>query len=244
MRRTHSLAALFLLTLAAPIQIGCGADSTAEAPAQPAAAPPVAVAVTPAPAPPDEPVVIFLGDSLTAGLGLPADQAYPELVERELDAAGVRFRGLNAGVSGDTTAGGLARLDWVLGQKPDVLVVALGGNDGLRGLPVEEMEKNLREIVRRTKAAGAEVLLVGMQMPPNLGPDYTRAFASVYPRIAEEMDVPLVPFLLEGVGGVDDLNQADGIHPTAEGQEKIAETVAPFLREVLAESTAQRRVEG
>jgi acyl-CoA thioesterase I len=182
-----------------------------------------------------EPLVVFLGDSLTAGLGLAEDQAYPALLKKKLQEEGTPVRVLNAGVSGDTTAGGLARLDWILGQKPDVMVVALGANDGLRALPVEQTEKNLREIVRRSKAAGAEVLLLGMLMPPNYGPDYTAQFAEMYPRIAEDLDVPLVPFLLEGVGGVRELNLEDGIHPNARGQEVLAENVLPYLEKILGQ---------
>jgi acyl-CoA thioesterase-1 len=177
--------------------------------------------------------VVFLGDSLTAGLGLEESQAYPVLVKANLEKTGHPVRVVNAGVSGDTTAGGLARLDWLLSQKPDVIVVGLGGNDGLRGLPLEAVEKNLREIVRRSKESGARVLLLGMQIPPNYGPEYTHGFAAMYPRVAKELDVPLVPFLLEGVGGIARLNQADGIHPTAEGQVKVAATVTPYLEEML-----------
>ena len=179
------------------------------------------------------PLVIFLGDSLTAGLGLDGDQAYPALLERRLAEQGTPVRVNNAGVSGDTTAGGLTRLDWLLRQKPDVLVVGLGGNDGLRGVDLEQTESNLREIVRRAKAAGARVLLLGMRIPPNYGPDYTGRFEAMYPKIAKELDVPLVPFLLEGVGGNADLNQADAIHPTAKGQEIVADNVEPYLREML-----------
>jgi acyl-CoA thioesterase-1 len=228
MRRTLSTVALFLLVVMAAALAAC---SPASDPA-PAA---VARATAPAPAPAaDVPLVVFLGDSLTAGYGLDADQVYPALVEESLKEEGVPVRVLNAGVSGDTTAGGLARLDWLLSQKPDVVVVGLGGNDGLRGLPIDQAEHNLREIVRRSKAAGARVLLLGMLIPPNYGPEYTQAFAEMYPRIAKELDVPLVPFLLEGVGGVARLNQADGLHPTAEGQEKVAGTVTPYLVEMLA----------
>jgi acyl-CoA thioesterase-1 len=177
--------------------------------------------------------VIFLGDSLTAGLGLAEDQAYPARVAAELAGRGTPIRAINAGVSGDTSAGGLARLDWLLGQHPDVVVLALGANDGLRGVALADTEKNLREIVRRCRAAGARVLLLGMQIPPNYGPDYAGGFRALYPRIAKDMDVPLVPFLLEGVGGVAELNQADGMHPTAEGQEKVAGNVEPYLARLL-----------
>jgi acyl-CoA thioesterase-1 len=179
------------------------------------------------------PVVVFLGDSLTAGLGLAAAQAYPALLGARFAAQGRPIRVINAGVSGDTTAGGLRRLDWLLRQKPEVVVVGLGANDALRGASPEEIERNLREIVRRCRAAGARVLLLGMQIPPNYGPDYTRRFAALYPRIARELDVPLVPFLLAGVGGIPELNQEDGIHPTARGQERVADNVFPYLRDLL-----------
>lgn len=225
--------ATLALTLVIPGLAGCDAGTAEEASVprtQPAAA-------APAPAAPrteEGPLVAFLGDSLTAGLGLPEEDAYPAVLDRRLDARGTPVRVLNAGVSGDTTAGGLARLDWLLKQKPEVLVVGLGANDGLRGLDLEASEKNLREIVRRAKASGTRVLLLGMMIPPNYGPDYTKQFQGMYPKIADEFDVPLVPFLLEGVGGVADLNQADGVHPTAKGQEMVAATVEPYLREILA----------
>jgi len=232
MRRTLSAAALFLLLGMAAVLAACSPASDPAAASAPPAPAAVTRATAPAPAA-DVPLVVFLGDSLTAGYGLDADQAYPALVEESLKEEGVPVRVLNAGVSGDTTAGGLARLDWLLSQKPDVVVVGLGGNDGLRGLPLDQAEHNLREIVRRSKAAGARVLLLGMLIPPNYGPEYTQAFAEMYPQIAKELDVPLVPFLLEGVGGVARLNQADGLHPTAEGQEKVAGTVTPYLEEML-----------
>jgi len=228
MRTTLSILVLFLLA-------GCSPGDRASLPAR-AAAPAPPPAPAPAATPEDtEPLVVFLGDSLTAGYGLGGEQAYPALVEKRLEEEGIPVKVLNAGVSGDTTAGGLARLDWLLSQKPDVVVVGLGGNDGLRGLPLEQAEHNLREIVRRSKGAGARVLLLGMQIPPNYGPEYAKGFSDMYPSIAKEMDVPLVPFLLEGVGGVADLNQADGIHPTAEGQEKVADLVTPYVAEVLSD---------
>jgi acyl-CoA thioesterase I len=206
---------------------------------QPAAAPPSSSA-TPATAPSlpaaavaSVPLVIFLGDSLTAGLGLPADQAYPALLERQLRADGLPVRVLNAGVSGDTSAGGLRRLRWLLAQHPAVVVVGLGANDGLRGTAVPEIESNLSQIVAAARRSGARVLLLGMQMPPNYGPDYTAAFAAVYPRVADVLRVPLVPFMLAGVGGIPELNQADGIHPTAAGQIKVAANVKPYLEDLL-----------
>jgi acyl-CoA thioesterase-1 len=242
MQRRFSTLALFLLIpgLAAacrPAASDRPATDRAAAPASPAPA-----AAAPAAGPAAEPhtagpLVVFLGDSLTAGLGLDEDQAYPARLAARLTAHGTSIRVINAGVSGDTSAGGLARLDWLLGQHPDVVVVGLGANDALRGLPLDDTEKNLREILRRCRAAGARVLLLGMQIPPNYGPDYAGGFAAMYPRIAEDLDVPLVPFLLEGVGGVADLNQADGIHPTAEGQEKVADNVMPHLEKILAQGT-------
>jgi acyl-CoA thioesterase-1 len=216
-----------------------GAAAAAVTPAAPPAAAPLEAAPSPLPAaapPSAAPTVAFLGDSLTAGLGLPADQAYPALLARELSGDGFAVRVINAGVSGDTTAGGLRRLRWLLAQHPVVVVVGLGGNDALRGQPPAEIERNLREIVTQARQAGALVLLLGMQIPPNYGPDYTSAFAAIYPRIARELHVPLVPFLLTGVGGVAELNQADGIHPTAAGQVKVAANVKPYLEELLRQS--------
>jgi acyl-CoA thioesterase-1 len=181
------------------------------------------------------PLVVFLGDSLTAGMGLEEAQAFPAVIEKRLREKGTPIRIVNAGVSGDTTAGGLSRLGWLLQQRPDVVVVGLGGNDGLRALPVDETEKNLREILRRSRESGARVLLLGLQMLPNYGPDYTRRFAALYPRIAKDMDVPLVPFMLEGVGGVPAMNLEDGVHPNPEGQKRVAENVLPYLEQVLGE---------
>lgn len=179
------------------------------------------------------PLVVFLGDSLTAGYGLSEEEAFPARVGELLAEEGLPVRVVNAGVSGDTTAGGLARLDWLLRQKPDVLVVGLGGNDGLRGLSPEMTEENLRQIVERAKQAGAEVLLLGLQLPPNYGADYTAAFREIYPRLAQELGVPLVPFLLAGVGGEPELNLPDGLHPNAEGQRIVAGNVLPYLRELV-----------
>lgn len=183
--------------------------------------------------------MIFLGDSLTAGYGLAEDQAFPALLAARLEREGIPVTVINAGVSGDTTAGGLARLDWLLRQRPAILIVGLGGNDGLRGLPIEESERNLREIIVRGKRGGASILLLGMLIPPSFGPDYFRAFAAIYPRLARETNVPLVPFLLEGVGGRPELNQPDGIHPTAEGHVRVAENVYHYLKGPVAQARAR-----
>ena len=188
------------------------------------------------------PRVVFLGDSITAGYGVDADQAFPAVVTDMLAKDGMPIDAVNAGTSGDTTAGGLRRIDWVLRQNPDVVVVGLGGNDGLRGQDVKSSEANLRGIVQKARDAGADVLLLGMMIPPNYGPEYTSAFRDVYPRIAKEMDVPLVPFVLEGVGGEAKLNQRDGIHPTPEGHERVAANVAPQLREILQRRSEPSRI--
>jgi acyl-CoA thioesterase I len=182
---------------------------------------------------PGAPVVAFLGDSLTAGLGLAEEQAFPALVEGELVARGCAMRAVNAGVSGDTSAGGVSRVDWVLSLRPRVLVLELGANDGLRGQPIASIEANLRQIARRAFDAGARVLVAGMRMPPSYGPRYTAAFAEVFPRVARDVDAALIPFLLDGVAGRPELNQADGIHPTAAGQAVIARTVAPYVERLL-----------
>ena len=216
------LALIFLLTLLG----GCQGDAAPSAPAPAAASVSAAPAALAAEAVSSAPRVVFLGDSLTAGLGLGEEAAYPALVGGLLAQRGVVVRIVNAGVSGDTSAGGLARVDWLLSLHPEVLVVALGANDGLRGQPVAAIEDNLRQIVRRARGAGARVVLAGMKMPPNYGPDYTRDFEALYARLARELDLPFLPFLLEGVAADPKLNQDDGIHPTAEGQQRIAALVA------------------
>jgi len=180
--------------------------------------------------PADAPVVVFLGDSLAAGLHLPEDDAYPAALQRRLTALGHPFRLVNAGVSGDTSAGGLRRMDWVLKSQPDVLVVELGGNDGLRGLPLEQLEANLRAIVRRARDAGAKVLLVGMQMPPSLGQTYASAFEALYERVAKEEGAAFAPGFLSGVGDRPDMLLEDGLHPTAAGHERLAENLVDALR--------------
>jgi len=183
------------------------------------------------------PLVMFLGDSLTAGLGLAEGDAYPALVAEELARRGLPVRAVNAGVSGDTSAGGLARIDWLLRQRPDLVLVELGANDGLRGQPVASIESNLRGIVERCRTAGARVVLVGMKMPPNYGPAYTSQFEAIYPRLARELDLPFLPFLLEGVAADPALNLPDGLHPNAEGHRRIAVLVADALEPVLRELT-------
>ena len=181
-----------------------------------------------------ERVVVALGDSLTAGLGVAAEEAWPALVDARLRREGYPYRVVNAGVSGDTTAGGLRRVDWVLRSRPEVAVVALGANDGLRGLGPEAMEANLLAIVDRLRAGGARVLVVGMEVPPNYGAAYARAFRGVFVDVARRTGAALMPFLLDGVAANPRLNQADGIHPNAAGHRAIAERIWPHLVLLLA----------
>lgn len=187
-----------------------------------------------------ESTIAVLGDSLTAGLGVAPDEAYPALLQERLRREGYDYRVVNAGVSGDTTAGGLRRVDWVLRARPSIAIVALGANDGLRGLSVAAMRENLERIVERLRAAGAQVLLVGMRVPPNYGEAYGREFAAAFPAVARKTGVTLMPFLLEGVAGDARLNQPDGIHPTARGQAVIAERVWPYLKALLKSPPPRR----
>jgi acyl-CoA thioesterase-1 len=180
-------------------------------------------------------IILFLGDSITAGFGLNPAQAFPALIQQKIDARRWSFQVVNAGQSGDTSAGGLGRLDWLLKNRIDVLVLELGANDGLRGLPVETTRKNLQAIIERTKHKYPEVkvILAGMKVPSNMGGDYGRKFEAVFADLAKKNNAPLIPFILEGVGGVRELNLADGIHPTAKGQEMVAANVWRVLEPVL-----------
>jgi acyl-CoA thioesterase-1 len=179
------------------------------------------------------PLVVFLGDSLAAGLHLPAEQAFPAVVQGLLARDGLPFRLVNAGVSGDTTAGGRSRLAWILKQHPRVVVLELGSNDGMRGLPLTFVEENLRAMIGQIRAQGADVLFLGMRLPPSFGGDYASGFADVYQRVAKDSDVAFVPFFHEGVAGVPELNLPDGIHPTEEGHRRIAARLAPHLAALL-----------
>jgi len=180
------------------------------------------------------PRIVALGDSLTAGLGLDAPAAYPALLQTRLTAEGFAYDVVNAGVSGDTSAGGLSRLDWALDGDVRVLIVALGGNDGLRALPPEELEQNLATIIEKAQARHITVILAGMEAPPNFGRDYIVKFHRVYPELATRYHVAFVPFLLEGVAGSETLNQRDGIHPTAEGAKIVANNIWTVLGPIVA----------
>jgi acyl-CoA thioesterase-1 len=220
-------AAAAALSLAA----ACGREPVPAVPASAAGA-----AATTAPAT----RIVVLGDSLAAGLGLPEQEAFPAVAETALRAAGHPVDVVNAGVSGDTTAGGLARLDWVLRQRAAILVVELGGNDALRGQPLEEIERNLRAIVRRARAAGARVVLAGMDIPVNYGPLYARGFAALYGRVADDERAVLVPGFVRELGADPSLLQPDGLHPTAEGQRRLAAKLVPPLAALLARGAPVR----
>jgi acyl-CoA thioesterase-1 len=234
-----------LLMVAAAMLCACRQAPPAQSDSANAAAPAASSPPPTAPLPKrtattSRPRIVFLGDSLTAGLGLPADQSYPALIQQRLDNSGYSYEVVNAGVSGDTSAGGLRRLDWSLEGDVRVLVVALGGNDALRGLAPAELEKNLASILDRAAARKLTVILAGMEAPPNNGPEYTAAFRAVYSTLARRYHVRLIPFLLDGVAGQAALNQADGIHPNARGANLVADLVWRELEPVLARGTASQ----
>ena len=180
-------------------------------------------------------VLVAFGDSLTAGQGVSREATYPAFLQRELNRRGLEFRVVNEGVSGDTTAKAMSRVSVALAHDPEWVILALGANDGLRGLPVDDMERNLRQMVERFQKGGARVLLAGMMLPRNYGPEYVRAFEAVYPRLAKDRNLPLIPFLLENVAMVRELNNRDGIHPNAAGNEIIARQVADAFEAIAEE---------
>lgn len=179
------------------------------------------------------PKIVAFGNSLTSGLGVAVEDAYPAQLQRRLDEAGFRYRVINAGVSGDTTAGGLRRVRWILNSKPTLVILELGGNDGLRGLGLAETKRNLEQIIEQLQQASVTVVLAGMKLPPNYGQDYTEGFEEIYPALARRYRLKLIPFFLEGIAGETELNQADGIHPTAEGYRIIVGNLVESLKPVL-----------
>ncbi|HBY61255.1 MAG TPA: arylesterase [Solibacterales bacterium] len=214
---------------------GCG---TKETPRQESAGPaPAAAAVEPAaaPAPVDDgrPAIVAYGDSLSAGFGVPAGESFPDFLQKELDREGYAYRVINEGISGDTTSGGAARLDTVLARKPRIVILELGGNDGLRGLPIRTTRQNFTIMIEGLRKAGVKVLLAGMTLPPNYGPEYIREFERVYADMARTYQIPRIPFLLEGVATVPSLMQQDGIHPTTEGNRRVAAHVMKYLKPML-----------
>ncbi len=181
--------------------------------------------------------IVAFGDSLTSGLGVAPDESYPAQLQRRLQALHYPYRVINAGVSGDTTAGGVRRVPWVLNSKPDWVILELGANDGLRGLSLDQTRENLQRIIQQLQKAGVRVILAGMKLPPNYGKEYTAGFEAIYPALAKEHRIPLIPFFLEGVAASAALNQPDGIHPTRDGYRVIVEHVLQALRPFLRRST-------
>jgi len=231
--------------LIVPVAVVCASCGQPEAirtahEAEPAAASPAAES----PSSSSAPRIVFLGDSLTAGYGLGKDESVPSLIQKRLKDAGYPYEVVNAGVSGDTSAGGLNRLEWSLAGDVKVLVIELGANDGLRGLPVAGLKQNLTEIITRAQARNIKVILTGMEAPPNFGPAYTSDFRGVYRQLAKEHDVVFVPFYLDGVAGIPNLNIADGIHPNAEGSRIVEKTVWAALEPLLTKRTADRKNPG
>jgi len=231
--------------LIVPVAVVCASCGQPEAirtahKAEPAAASPAAES----PSSSSAPRIVFLGDSLTAGYGLAKGESVPSLIQKRLKDAGYPYEVVNAGVSGDTSAGGLNRLEWSLAGDVKVLVIELGANDGLRGLPVAGMKQNLTEIITRAQARNIKVILTGMEAPPNFGPAYTSEFRGVYRQLAKEHDVVFVPFYLDGVAGIPNLNIADGIHPNAEGSRIVEKTVWAALEPLLTKRTADRKNPG
>lgn len=194
---------------------------------------------TGSPAAAQERVIVAFGDSLTAGLGVPAEQSYPSRLAERLTAEGYAYRVVNAGVSGDTTAGGLRRVDWALRLKPEIVILELGANDALRGQDLAAVRANVDQLVARFQAAGAQVLVAGMRLPPNYGPRYGGEFQRIFEEVARRRGAALMPFFLEGVAGVPRLNQADGIHPTAAGYAVVVDRLWPHLRPLLAAKTGR-----
>lgn len=215
------------------LSVGCGSGAGPEPSTDVDGAVELARSPAEATAPSEGPLIVALGDSLTAGLGLAADEAYPALLERQLRAEGFEFTVVNAGVSGDTSAAGLRRAEWALEGDVRVVIVAFGGNDGLRGLPADQMKQNLANVVSLARERGIAVLLAGMEAPPNFGSTYTRQFREVYEELARDFDVAFMPFLLAGVAADPTLNQADGIHPNPEGARIVAAGVRAALEPLL-----------
>ncbi|MFD0798235.1 arylesterase [Maribacter chungangensis] len=183
----------------------------------------------------DDAVILFFGNSLTAAYGLDTEEGFPNQIQLKIDSLGLNYTVINSGLSGETTAGGRNRLDWVLNQEVDIFVLELGANDGLRGIPLTETRANLQAMIDlvREKNPETRIVLAGMQIPPNMGMEYTTEFRNIYPELAKANDVALIPFLLEGVAGVPELNLEDGIHPTADGQKIVANTVWQVLKPIL-----------
>ena len=224
----------FVLLLA--LQLGCGSGSSSQQawePGRPGTEVPGRPQQLGAPEDP-RPLIVAFGDSLTAGHGLAPGQSYPDFLQQELDRNGYAYKVRNEGISGDTTSSGLVRTAIITGLTPELVIVAFGGNDGLRGLSPGAIKDNLREIVSALKKDGTTVVLAGMKLPPNYGREYTQSFEAVFHELAQEMGTPLIPFLLQGVGGYPEFMQEDGMHPNADGARKVARHVMKYLEPLLA----------
>jgi acyl-CoA thioesterase-1 len=236
MRRTESISILAVLTLSL---LGCRADSAAKQPDSSNSIIPAPETQLPSPvsdaatATDKRPLVVCFGDSLTAGYGTDLGQSYPDYLQKDLDAQGYKYRVVNEGISGNTTKDGVNRLDSILALKPTVVVVEFGGNDGLRGLRIEDSRTNLDKIVSTLKASGTKVVLAGITLPPDYGPDYIKQFNATYAMLAAKYRVPLLPFLLNGVFGVNGMMQADRTHATGEGNKVVAQNVLPLVTSLL-----------
>jgi acyl-CoA thioesterase-1 len=238
MRRTDSILILAVLALSL---LGCRADDATKEAERPDAGKSVPAAEAPFPAPNSppttindrRPLIVCFGDSLTAGLGAEPGKSYPDYLQADLDAKGFQYRVINEGVSGNTTKDGVQRVDSVVAMKPAIVIVEFGGNDGLRGFRIEDSRTNLDEIVGKLKAGGARIVLAGITLPPNYGPDYIRQFNETYVLLAKKYDAPLFPFLLKGVYGVDGMMQADNTHATAEGNRIVAKNILPLVLPLL-----------
>ena len=238
MRRTESIAILAVLALSL---FGCRADNTAKGTDQPdsgKSAPPAEMPLSDPKSPSatindKRPLIVCFGDSLTAGYGTEPGKSYPDYLQTDLDAKGYQYRVLNEGVSGNTTKDGVQRVDSIVAMKPAIVIVEFGGNDGLRGFRIEDSRTNLDQIVSALKGSGAQIVLAGITLPPNYGPDYIKQFNETYTLLAKKYDVPLFPFLLKNVYGVDGMMQADNTHATAEGNRIVAKNILPLLLPLL-----------
>jgi len=227
--------ARIIVAAALGLLLGCGQGAPRNATGRPAGDIDTLGAARPAVSAAGQPTIVFLGTSLTAGLGLDPDSAYPALVQHKIDSAGLRYTVVNAGVSGESSAGALRRIDWVLRQPPSLLVLETGANDGLRGQTPDSVRANIQTMIDRVRAVSpsTRIVLAGMEAMPNLGADYVRRFRAIFPALAAQNHLPLIPFLLAGVAGVDSLNQQDGIHPNPAGSRIIAATVWRTLEPLL-----------
>lgn len=226
--RFHLYTCLVVLAIAVGM-VGCGGkkQTTAPKPVSTVAAPVQTVDRT------GWPVIVAVGDSLTAGQGVPFDKNYPSQLQAELDKLGYKYKVVNAGISGDTTAGGVTRLQSVLNHKPQIVILELGPNDALQGMQIDTMKANLQKIIEQLQKEKVQVVLAGMQIPPNYGPEYTQAYRQTYVDLARQYNLPLIPFFLEGVAAKPELNQMDGIHPTAEGYVYVVKNVVSVLEPLL-----------